>query len=502
MARLLDVVAPAPARRPPLASAALAALAGGLALLLVAFAGRYGYHRDELYFLRAGRELAFGYVDQPPLTPLLARAMDALAPGSLVALRVPSALAAGLTVLLTGLLAREFGAGRGGQLLAAGCMAVSGILLITGHLLSTTTFDLLAWTALSLLLVRALRDGGPVWLLAGAVAGIALQNKVQPAFLLGAVVLGLLVVGPRTALRSRWPWLGGLLALAVWAPNLVWQAANGWPQLELAEAIAAGSSGTSEPWYLFVPFQLVLVSPLLVPVWAVGWWRLARDPELRTWRVFAVAYAVLVVVFVLTGGKPYYIAGLYPVLLAAGAQPVLAWVRRGAGRLRAGLLAAALALSLGIDATLGLPLVPVERLADTPVTDISYDAGEQVGWPALAAAVERARDELPADARVVVLAGNYGEAGAVDRYTPGLGPAYSGHNSYWTWGPPPEEADAVVAVGVPEDRLARWFGEVRVAGRVDNGVGLDNDEQGTEILTATGRRLPWSEIWPELRRLA
>jgi Dolichyl-phosphate-mannose-protein mannosyltransferase len=484
--------------RPPVARLPLAALGAGTALLLLAFAGRYGYHRDELYFLRAGRELAFGYVDQPPLTPLLARVMDELVPGSLVALRLPSALAAGLLVLVTGLIAREFGGGRAAQLLAAGCMAVSSILLIVGHLLSTTTVDLLAWTVLSWLVVRALRDGDRIWLLAGAVAGIALQNKVQPAFLLAAVVLGVLVVGPRRSLLSAWPWLGGALALAVWAPNLIWQAANGWPQLELAEAIAAGSSGTSEPWYLFVPFQLVLVSPVLVPVWAVGWWRLARDPVLNTWRSFAVAYAVLAALFLLTGGKPYYLAGLYPVLLAAGAAPVLAWAR---GRLRAGLLAAGLALSLAIDGVLGLPIVPVERLADTPVPDISYDAGETVGWPRFAATIERVRDDLPPGDDVAVLAGNYGQAGAVDRFAPSLGPAHSGHNSYWSWGPPADDVDTVIAVGYAAEDLRRWFGQVEEAARIDNGVGLDNEEQGRTVWVASDRQVPWSEIWLQIRRL-
>jgi hypothetical protein len=313
------------------------------------------------------------------------------------------------------------------------------------------------------------------------------------------VVFAVLAVGPRSALRSPWPWAGGLLALVVWAPNLVWQATNGWPQLELAEAIAGGSSGTSEPWYLFVPFQLVLVSPLLVPVWVAGWWRLARDPELRTWRSFAVAYVVVALLFLLTGGKPYYLAGFYPVLLAAGATPVVAWTRRGARRVRAGLVVAALALSLLIDGTLGLPVVPAERLADTPVPDVNYDAGETVGWPQLVARVQDARDG--AGDRVVVLTGNYGQAGAVDRFAPDLGPAYSGHNSYWTWGPPPEDVDTVIAVGIDGERLADWFGDVEDAGRVDNGVGLDNDEQGTPVLVATDRRVPWSEIWPELRRL-
>jgi Dolichyl-phosphate-mannose-protein mannosyltransferase len=499
--RILDADAPRATARPPLATAPLTGLAALLGGLLLAVAGRYGYHRDELYFLRAGREAAWGYVDQPPFTPLVAAAVDGLVPGSLVALRLPSALAAGAVVVLTGLIAREFGGGRGAQLLAAASMAVSAVLLATGHLLSTTTFDLLAWTALSWLLARALRDGGTTWLAVGAVAGLGLQNKLQPAFLLAAVGVGILAVGPRAALRSPWPWAGGLVALALWAPNLVWQAANGWPQLDVAAAIAGGSSGTSEPWYLFLPFQLVMVSPLLVPVWAIGWWRLARNPALRTWRAFAVAYVVLALLFLVTSGKPYYLTGLYPVLLAAGAGPVVEWARRGAGRARFAALAVAVALSLGINAVLMLPLVPVERLAATPIVDVNYDAGETVGWPRLAAAVEEVRADLPTGEPVAVLTANYGEAGAVDRFAPALGPAYSGHNAYASWGPPPEDVGTVIVVGHAEERLRRWFGRVELAARVDNGVDLDNDEQGAPIWVATDRSAPWSEIWPELRRL-
>jgi hypothetical protein len=484
---------PVTAQRPTTAVAPLVAVAGGVALLLLAVAGRYGYHRDELYFLRAGRELAFGYVDQPPLAPAVAAAMDALFPGSLVALRLPSALAAAGVVVLTGLLAREFGGGRAAQLLAAASMAVSAVLLVVGHLLSTTTFDLLGWTALSLLLVRALRDGGPVWLAAGAVAGVALENKLSPAFLLGAVLAGVLAVGPRAALRSPWPWAGGLVALVLWSPNLVWQASHGWPQLDLARAIAGGSSGTSEPWYLFVPYQLVMVSPVLVPVWGAGWWRLWHDRALRSARAFAVAYVALALFFLLTGGKPYYLTGLYPVLLAAGAEPVLGWVRHRA-------VVAALALSLGINAVLMLPVVPAAWLHRTPIPAVNYDAGEQVGWPRFAATVERVAHGRADGA--VVLTGNYGEAGAVDRYAPDVAPAYSGHNSYWSWGPPPEEATTAIVVGLPETELRRWFGSVRAAARIDDGVDLDNDEQGAPVWIASDRLVPWSVIWPQLRRLA
>jgi 4-amino-4-deoxy-L-arabinose transferase-like glycosyltransferase len=349
--------------------------------------------------------------------------------------------------------------------------------------------------------VRALRDGGRVWLAVGAVAGVALLNKTLPALLLAAVAVGVLAVGPRSALRSPWPWLGALLGAALEAPNVVWQVANGLPQLELSRAIAAGSSGTSEPWYLFLPYQLVLVSPVLLPVWIAGWLRLLRDPALATWRAFAVAYPLLAVIFLVTGGKPYYLAGLYPVLLAAGAQPAVAWGRRGASRLRAGLLVAAPPVSLVIASVLFLPVVPVGRLAGTPVLDINYDAGETVGWPEFAATLARVRAALPAGEQVAVLTGNYGEAGAVDRYLPELAPAYSRHNSYWTWGPPPEDATTLISVGIGEPDLHRWFGRVEQVARVDDGVGLDNDEQGKPVWLLRDRRADWSEIWPDLRRL-
>ncbi|MBA2574736.1 MAG: glycosyltransferase family 39 protein [Nocardioidaceae bacterium] len=463
--------------------------------------GRYGYHRDELYFLQAGQHLAFGYLDQPPLTPLLARAALELFGDSLVGLRLASALTAGVVVLVTGLIAREFGGGRNSQVLAAGCIAVSAILLAVGHLLSTSTFDFLAWTALSWLVVRALRDSGRSWLAVGLVAGIALQNKSLVAFLLAGLAIGLLVAGPRAAMRNPWPWAAAAIALMLWAPNLVWQAVHGWPQLELSAAIAAGGSGTSEPWWSFLPFQLVLISPLLVPVWAAGLWRLARDPGLRTYRAFAVAYPLLAVVFMVTGGKPYYLAGLYPVLLAAGAEPTLRWARGGMSGIRRDVM-----LSGVVSAVLMLPLLPVQHLADTPIVAINYDAGETVGWPAFARTVAGVHAGLPTAERdsAIVFTRNYGQAGAVDRYGAELGlpPAYSGHNSYAEWGPPPETAaEPTIVIGYERDQLEQWFGSVEEAARIDNGVGLENDEQGTPVWVCGERLAPWARLWPQLRHL-
>ena len=444
---MAEVAAVARAR---VARAPVALLGAGTAGLLLGVAARYGPHRDEMYFVRVGGAPAFGYVDQPPLTPLLAHALDELTGGSLVGLRVPSALMAGLVVVLTGLLAAEFAGGRRAQVIAAASAAVSSFLLATGHLLSTTTIDVFVWALLSWLVVRALRDGGPMWTAVGAAAGIGLENKLQPAFLLAALLVGVLAVGPRAALATRWPWLGGVVALVLWAPNLAWQVAHGFPMVAIAGSIAAGGSASSQPWYLFPPFLLVLVSPLLVPVWALGWWRLLRDPALATWRAFAPASVLLVLVFMVTGGKPYYVAGLYPVLLAAGAAPVAAWTRRSTTRAR--LLGAALVVSLAMNAAIVLPVLPVTAVGVSNA--LNPDLGETVGWPRFADTVARVRAGLP-DARVAVLTRNYGEAGAVDRYLPALRPAYSGHNAYWDLGPPPDEATAVIVVGYPAEQLGR-----------------------------------------------
>jgi hypothetical protein len=485
----------------------LAAVASSVLLLLVVTSAGYGYHRDEMYFLQAGRHLAWGYPDQPPLVPLVARTVSAVSPDSLVALRLPAALAAALVVLLTGLIARELGGGRAAQLLAAACVAVSALLLAVGHTLGTSVFDLLAWTTVSWLVVRLLRGADQrEWLLAGLVAGVGLLNKSLLAFLLLGLLAGVLAVGPRDVLRSRWLWLGAVLASVIWLPDLIWQGQHGWPQLDLSRAIASGSSGSSQPPALFVPFQLVLISPVLVPVWLAGLIRLAREPGLARVRAFAVAYGFLLVVFLLTGGKPYYLGGLYPVLLAAGAVPTIRWLERGRPRARRALLTGALALSAAVSIVLMLPVVPVSVLPSTPIVAVNYDAGETVGWPRFAATVARVYDALPPAERrrAVLLTDNYGEAGALDRFGPALGlpPAYSGHNGYGEWGPPPQTGGPVIAVGISRPRLEQLFATVQPSARIDNGVGVDNQEQGETVWTCRHQRQPWSRTWRQLRHLS
>src|SRR3954466_5536550 len=207
--------------------------------LLAAFGGGYGFHRDELYFQEAGRHPAWGYPDQPPLVPLLAAALDAGSGGAIVVFRLIPAVATALTVLVAAITSRELGGSRGDVVWTAVATALATAVLGVGHLFSTTTFDLTFTSTCVLLLLRAV--GAPDrlgrWIALGLVGGVALEVKTLPGTVLLSCGVALLIAGPREVLRRRGPWLAAALALVLSLPNLVWQQANGWPQLALAKAI-------------------------------------------------------------------------------------------------------------------------------------------------------------------------------------------------------------------------------------------------------------------------
>ncbi|WP_035859616.1 ArnT family glycosyltransferase [Cryptosporangium arvum] len=469
-------------------------IAAAVTAVLLGFAGRYGYHRDELYFLLCARHLDWGFVDQPPLTPAIAWLADTIAPGNLTVFRTPSALIAGACVLLVALIARELGGGRAAQLLAAVLIATSSAAFAFGHLLSTTTVDVVVWLVVLWLTLRVLRTGDTrLAVLIGAVAGLGLLNKYLVGLLAVGLVGGLLVAGPRRLLRDRWVLAGAALAVLIVTPNVVWQIANGFPQLDVAAQIASGdSSYAGRP--VAVALQFVIVSPIASVVWIAGLVALFRRPEWRPYRAVAWAWVVIAAVVLIGGGKGYYDVAMLMALTGVGAIPLVGWLSRGRLALRRVGLAAAMVFCAVLAALLMLPITSASSVPDAVVA-VNYDAGETIGWPAAVASIERV---TPPGA--VVVTSNYGEAGAVSRY--GTVPVYSGHMSVADFGRPPESADVVVAVGFDDPaHLRRYFGSVERAGSVAVGVDVDNEENGVPIWLCRNPREPWSGLWPKFRRV-
>lgn len=485
---------PRPARR------AVGAVLVVLAAVLTVLSGRYGFHRDELYFLAAGVRPAWGYVDQPPLTPLLAHATTALFGATPAGLRVAATLGGLAAVTLAALLARELGAGRGGQVLTAAGVAGSTFVLVVVHMFSTTTVDLVVWLAVCLAAARLLRTADPRWWPAvGAAVGVGLLNKDLVLLLVAGLGVGVLVCGPRSVLRSAWLPVGAAVALLLVAPNLVWQARHGWPMLTVAAGIAADDGAANR--LLFVPMQLVYLSPVLVPVWVVGLVRFRRDPALRRARAFGLAYPVVAVLDVALGGKPYYAVPLLVPALAAGAEPVLAWLR--GRRLRIAAAGTAAAAGLAVSVVVALPVLPAGVLARSPVPMVNAEQAEQVGWPEFAAAVATAFDRIPPGdrARAVIFTANYGEAAALERYGPALGlpGAWSGHMSFGDWGPPERTGPVLLVHRARDAALETRFAGCRAVGTVVTPDGLDNQEQGARLVLCDGVVGGWAAAWPGLR---
>jgi len=482
--------------RLPDRSRSVPAVAAAVTILLLVLADRYGPHRDELYFIAAGHHLQWGYPDQPPLTPLIALLADQVAHGSLLALRFVPALIAGAVVLLTAGFARELGGDRRAQLLTAITLATGAGVLAIGHLLETTTLDLLAWTVVIRLLVAVLhRDTPRGWLLVGLATGIGLENKSLIGPLVAALTIGILVTpSVRHHLRSPWFWGGAGIAAVLALPNLWWQASHGWPQSTLAGSIRDEYETVGGILQLIV-LQFVILSLLASVLIVVGLVALWRRREWDFARPVAVAYVVLNVFLLITGGKEYYLIGLLGMLAAAGSVVLVQnWSFRRVVVFGSALAVLALALDPGF-----VPVLPVKTFANSFYAGIDDDGLETVGWPRVVDQVHGVIAALPAAQRAtaVVVTLNYGEAGALEWYG-GSPSVFSGHNGFGDWGPPTSPGP-VIYVG-EQAPAANALTGCRRAATLNTGV--DNEENGHGIWVCTGPAGSWPQAWKRLRHLS
>lgn len=493
----------------------LLALAVCAAVVLFITSTGYGYYRDELYFLAAGRHLDWGYPDQPPLIPLLALIADQLFPGSLLALRTPASLAGATTVLMVGLICREMGGRRTSQLLAAACMAATPIILGVDHTLSTSSIDILCWTVVAWLFARAVRTANPRLLVGiGAVVGIGAQAKSLIAVFVIALVIAVVVAGPRRLFWSRWALLAIAVAGVLTAPTVLWQITHGWPQLEMSNVIAQRvASGRTEGAF---PLEFLIISPALAPVWFAGLIALLHGREdLRPYRALGVAFLLVALIFLATGGRWYYLAGAYPAILAAGAIRARTWFPKVRRKVRITAVVATVSASALVFAGFGLPIIPASTRSDGILGTFHREAADQLVWPDLATMVADVRDRMPSSERnsAIIIAANYGQAGALEHYadTYRFPAVYSGHNGYGYWGHPPDHARVAIVVGSQEGGPARWQApswatnhcrELRRVATLKNRYRFYHREKGTPTWICRDPDQPWSSLWPEIRVLS
>ena len=461
----------------------------GIALITVLAhlisAGNYGYFRDELYYIAAGRHLAFGYVDFPPMIAWLAALLNVIAGDNLVVIHIVSALVIGCVVFLTGLMARELGGTRFAQALAATGSACSLVFLATGSIFSMDALDELWWALGAYVLIRLIRrDDQRLWIVFGLVAGLGVFTKLTMLFFGLGVTVGVLLTAQRRAFRSRWIWLGGAITLLFLLPYTGWNALNGWPTVAFWQNYGGlGASPVS-----FAATQVLDANPFTIVLWIPGLYFYLFSPLGKRYRAVGLAFVTCWLVLSVPGVKPYFLTPAYPMLFAGGAvilaRPLAAGHSAGKARpwLRFGYLPVLVASGLLL-LPLATPLLPPAAFVAGPYEQLAVVGnagagqgnggqfpqylGDRFGWRTMAADMQRVYDGLPASERsqACILAQNYGEASALDLYRTayGLPPVISGHNSWFLWGPGRCSGTVLLTVGFARADLAKTYSSVQQA---------------------------------------
>jgi len=497
------------------AIAALAALKLAIHLLLN---GRYGYFRDELYYIACGDHLDWGYVDQAPLIAVVARVTRALLGDSLLALRFFPALAGAGIVVLTALIVRELGGRQRATVLACFGIIAAPVYLSYGYLLTMNSFEPLFWMGSAYVLIRILKGGDPrLWLVMGAIIGLGLENKHSMTFFGVALAAGVLLTPQRRLLRSPWPWLGVLIAFLLALPNLVWQAQHGWPTWELLNNVNRSNKNIVLGPGQYFAQQILLMNPLEFPLWFGGLLWLLLAQKTRSFRALAWSYLAAFVIFVVLKGKNYYLAPSYPMLLAAGSVFLEGLAERLRRSWILAVYAALIAAGGAVLAPLVLPILPGDRVeaymqtihVHPPRAERSHTAAlpqtfaDQFGWEEMVESVARVYQSLPPEQQkqARIFAQNYGEAGAVDFFGPkyGLPPAISGHQNYFLWGPRGATRDVLIVLDDNPGSLPELCGSVEDKGPIRTHPLALPTEQRLRVYVCRDMKVGLEELWPKVK---
>ena len=497
---------------------AVYAISGFAFALHLLFNNRYGYFRDEFDYIICGRHLAWGYVDQPPLVPILSRIFLAIFGDSLRAVRLMPTIAMSATIVLCGLIARELGGKRFAVVLTALGVLVAPIYLSNGSLLTSNSLEPLLWMGCVYFAILAVKREPRYWLWFGVVAGVGMQEKYSISVLGFAIVVGLLFTEQRRVFLNKWIWLGGLAAFAIFLPNLLWNIKYDWPFVQLMRNIKAeGRDVVLSPWQYFAQ-QNLLVHPVNSFLWITGIIALLLAARFRRYRFLGWTYLIAFAVFVALKGKNYYLGPIYPVYLAAGAVVI----DDAIDRIRQGWLKPVIAIVvLAAGAWLAPLVVPVLRVDQfitymnklpikVPRTEHSHERvalpqhyADQFGWDEIVSGVAAAWNKIPLEERkdCSIFAQDYGQAGAIDFLGPkyGLPPALSGHQTWWLWGPRGYSGNCVIVLDDNQKTLDTHFEHVEYVGRTPaNPYALE--QQLTVFICHGFKHGTWADVWPHMKK--
>ncbi|MDH3492095.1 MAG: glycosyltransferase family 39 protein [Acidobacteriota bacterium] len=493
------------------------AIASVKLLLFLYVGGRYGYFRDELYFLASTDHLAFGYPDHSPLSIWIGAASKTIFGDSLYAIRFLPALAGALKIILTGLIVREFGGKHLATLLACICVLAAPVYLSIDNLMGMNAYEPVFWMGCVLSYLWAVKKENPsYWLMFGAFVGLGLMNKHSTFFFALALAAGFIITQDRKAFKNVHIWIGAGVAFLLFLPNVIWQYQNDWATLELLRNVAASGKNVVLAPHQFIFQQILIHNPLTFPVWLAGLVFLLFRENGRRFRALGLAYLITLGLMIYFAAKHYYLSPVYPMLFAAGG---VFWEDLLSSKLIGKVAMAvhcAFVLAVGaVLAPMAVPLIPVQNVPayaaaiglPSTKTEVGHTGelpqifGDQFGWEEMVAQVADVYRALPEEDRkkAAIFGGNYGQAGAIDKFGTqfGLPKAISPHQSYFLWGPRDYDGSVVILLGTSVKDAERYFESVEKKTRVDNPFSMPYEKYN--ILVCRNLKKPLMELWPELK---
>jgi hypothetical protein len=491
-------------------------------IIQIIFHNNYGYFRDELYYIACSKHLAFGYVDQPPLSIFILAVVRWTLGESLQAIRLLPSLAGAAVVIIAALMTRRLGGGRFAQGLASFSIVAAHVLLGAGRYFSMNAFDVLFWALAIYIVILIFTEERPqLWVWFGVVAGLGLENKYSVGFLYVGLFIALLLSPSRKQLLTKWFWLGALIAFLLFLPHILWEIANGLPSLEFMRN-ASQEKNVPTSFSEFLIGQFRELNYFNAPIWLAGLYFFFFHPDGKRLRILGWLYVVLFAIFVIGNGKAYYLSPVYPVLLAGGSLVLERWWERRSLRWMKIVYPVLMLALTGLALPLALPVLPVERFVDyekalgfTPKPEERSSLGvlpqgyaDEFGWKEMVAGVAGAYRTLSPEeqARCIIYVRNYGEAGAIDFFGKeyGLPDALCGHNNYWLWGPGDKSGDVAIILGTSRnlkdnlDDLQRVYKSVELAYTTDCSLCMPY-ENGRQFFVCRGMKTTIQKLWPHER---
>ena len=479
------------------------------------FAG-YEIFRDELYYLACASNPSFGYVDQPPFSSLILGLFTSIFGDSLLMIRTFPAIIGGLTVYLIGKICKELGGSTFAIIIACLAFIISPINLGFTSYYSMNVIDIFFWSLTYYLVVKLIKTEDPkIWIYIGLVLGFALLNKISVLWLGVGLLTGLLLTSNRKWLKTKWPYLAGIIALVIFSPFLIWNGLNDWAHIEFISNASSSKYSGLTTW-TFLSGQFLINHPTNFVIWVGGLVYLFTSENLKRYRLLGWIVLTTIIILSLNGrSKSEYLAAALPILFVSGGIMLESWKWLSEKVylkwiivviFLSGLVIAPLAIPvlseeshISYSRTLGLT---TENNEGNEESELPQFFADMHGWESHAKAIAEAYHSLSQQDKenAALFGSNYGRSGAIDYYSDELDMPKSigSHNSYWLWGSRDFEGEILILMSTDPQRLENIFESVELFSEYSCNYCMPY-ENNQRVYIARGLKIPVDEWWRDIK---